>query len=98
MQNKPLKVKVASALFGVIGMFSLISAVVSLSSMSAHLGLFRIGVGLSFIHCALEPEMLFMPFSIKVVESPAERSPLCSALSVVSTSCLLLAGATWLVS
>lgn len=94
------KVKVASTIVGVLGILWLISIAASYNTLAAHEVLLRIAVGFSFITLALQPEILFRPFSMAEARKQASsnKSPVTVVLAALSTVCFLLAGFAWLIS
>jgi hypothetical protein len=90
----PIKLRIASGIFGSLALFILLLVWASRQTLSLHGGLFWLGGSLSFLIFAIEPARLFAP----VLGKRAPYKPLIAALNAVSTLLMLLAGLAWLLT
>lgn len=93
---RPLKHKIAATVCGVLAVLCLLALLNYGRGWSVAYACMVLGMAFSFLNMALEPASLFRPFNLEETRrSAAAQSPLCAALSGLSTLCMLLAAVLW---
>lgn len=102
MASTQLKFRIASAILGPMGMLWIVSIFASFSSLSIHEFFLNLGCGLAALTSALEPAVLFQPFSLSIKELSKRpfpfKSPFTLVLLISSLLCFFIATIAWLIT